>query len=61
MTKMMMMIKLKKLLKKIVILMLFLLSSLSGQKKTKIEKFLLSVDSHVEENDLYNLIVVEFV
>ena len=34
---------------------------LQGQKKTKFENFLLYVDLNVEENDLYNLIVVELV
>ena len=50
------MIKLKKKL-----ILMFLLSSFLGQKKTKIEKFLLFVELNVEENDLYNLIVVELV
>ena len=30
-------------------------------KKTKIDKFLLFVDSNVEENDLYNSVIVELV
>ena len=34
---------------------------LRGWKKTKFENFLLYVDLNVEENDLYNLIVVELV
>ena len=52
----MMMIKLKKKL-----ILMFLLSSLPGQKKTKIEKFLLLIDLNVGDNNLYNLIVVELV
>ena len=66
----MMMIKLKKklilikkkliLIKKKLILM-FLLSSLPGQNKTKIKKFLLLIDLNVGDNDLYNLIVVELI
>ena len=35
--------------------------SFPWQKETKIKKFLLFVDLNVEENDLYNLIVVELV
>ena len=52
--------KVEERLKKKLILM-FLISSFRGQKKTKIEKLLLFVDLNVEENDLYNLIVVELV
>ena len=48
------------LIKKKLILM-FHFSSISRQKKTKIENFLLFVDLNVEDNDLYNLIVVELV
>ena len=33
--------------------------SFPWQKETKIKKFLLFVELNVEENDLYNLIVVE--
>ena len=53
---MMIMIKLKKKL-----ILMFLLYSFPRQKKTKIEKFLLFVDLNVEDNDLYNLIVVELI
>ena len=63
---MMMMIKLKKILFLMFLLssilfLMFILSSLPGQKKTKLEKFLLFVELNVEENDLYNLIIVELV
>ena len=63
---MMMMIKLKKILFLMFLLssilfLVFILSSLPGQKKTKLEKFLLFVELNVEENDFYNLIIVELV
>ena len=43
------------------LILMFLLPSLPRQKKTKIDKFLLFVDSNVEENDLYNSVIVELV